>query len=125
MSPFLISIVIPAHNRPQLLLEAINSVTAQNYSNYEVVVIDDGSTPPISHSALKDALGDRLTLHRHDSAQGVPKAKNAGINVELIAVFDKPDQDTLEVFHRTPLKAFEQIKTKNIYEFLRDEIVEI
>jgi len=106
MSPFLISIVIPAHNRPQLLLEAINSVTAQNYSNYEVVVIDDGSTPPISHSALKDALGDRLTLHRHDSAQGVPKAKNAGINAaqgEVILLLDDDDllmPNSLEqIFH--------------------------
>lgn len=40
--------------------------------------------------------------------------KNAGINVELIAVFDRPDQDTIEVFKETPLKAFEQIKTTTI-----------
>lgn len=34
MPPLLISIVIPAHNRPQLLLEAIDSITAQTYPNY-------------------------------------------------------------------------------------------
>lgn len=42
------------------------------------------------------------------------EARNAGINVELIAVFDRPDQDTLNVFHQTPLKAFDQIKTTTI-----------
>ena len=42
------------------------------------------------------------------------EAKNAGINVELIAVFDRPDQETLAVFHQTSLKAFKQIKTTTI-----------
>jgi len=42
------------------------------------------------------------------------EAKNAGTNVELIAVFDRPDKDTWEVFHQTTLKAFEQIKTTTI-----------
>lgn len=60
----------------------------------------------------REALYLRPTLLSLDACAN--EAKNAGINVELIAVFDKPDQDTLEVFHRTPLKAFEEIKTTTI-----------
>lgn len=39
-----ISVVIPTHNRPQLLIRAVESVLAQTYSDYEIVIIDDGST---------------------------------------------------------------------------------
>jgi glycosyltransferase involved in cell wall biosynthesis len=39
------------------------------------------------------------------------EAKNAGINTELIAVFDRADQNTLDVFNQTDLKSFEKIKT--------------
>lgn len=38
----------------------------------------------------------------------------AGIKVELIAVFDRADQDTLAVFHKTPLSAFEKIKVTEV-----------
>ncbi len=40
----LISIVIPTYNRKEMLLRAINSVLAQNYDNYEILIIDDCST---------------------------------------------------------------------------------
>lgn len=60
----------------------------------------------------REALYLRPTLLSLDACAN--EAKNAGINVELIAVFDRPDQDTIEVFKETPLKAFEQIKTTTI-----------
>ena len=90
----LISIVIPAHNRPAFLLEAVHSIAKQTYSNFEVIVVDDGSVPPISQSALEEVLGQRVVLYRHDSAQGVPKAKNAGVNAahgEVILLLDDDD----------------------------------
>lgn len=106
MTHLLISIVIPAHNRPAFLLEAVGSIAAQTYSNYEVVVIDDGSTPPISRPALEEVLGAPVVLYRHDSAQGVPKAKNAGVKAargEIILLLDDDDllmPDSLErIFH--------------------------
>jgi glycosyltransferase involved in cell wall biosynthesis len=66
-----------------------------------------------------------VVLNMHREAYSLPptlfsldacasEAKNAGINVELICVFDRPDQDTLDVFHQTKLKAFERIKTTTI-----------
>jgi hypothetical protein len=102
----LISVVIPAHNRPALLLEALRSVAAQSYPDFEVVVIDDGSEPPISQAALTDVLGSRVVLHRHDSPQGVPKAKNAGVGAargEVILLLDDDDllvPDALESIYQ-------------------------
>ena len=90
----LISIVIPAHNRPAFLLEAVHSIAKQSYSNFEVIVVDDGSVPPISQSALEEVLGQRVVLYRHDSAHGVPKTKNAGVNAahgEVILLLDDDD----------------------------------
>lgn len=90
----LISVVIPAHNRPALLLEALRSAAAQSYSDFEVVVIDDGSEPPISQAVLTEVLGSRVVLHRHDTPQGVPKSKNAGVRAargEVILLLDDDD----------------------------------
>lgn len=39
-----ISVIIPTYNRAQFLREAIRSVKAQTYTNYELIVVDDGST---------------------------------------------------------------------------------
>ena len=90
----LISIVIPAFNRPELLLEAARSIAAQTSSNFEVVVIDNGSTPPISSAMLENVLGSRVRLHRYESPLGVPRAKNAGVRAargEVVLLLDDDD----------------------------------
>jgi glycosyltransferase involved in cell wall biosynthesis len=60
----------------------------------------------------REALYLRPTLLSLEAC--VMEASKAGINVELIAVFDRADGDTLAVFHQTPLTAFEQVKTTEI-----------
>lgn len=90
----LISIVIPAFNRPELLLEAARSIAAQTSPNFEVVVVDNGSTPPISAEMLERVLGDRVRLCRYESPLGVPRAKNAGVRAargEVILLLDDDD----------------------------------
>jgi glycosyltransferase involved in cell wall biosynthesis len=44
--PMKISVVIPAHNRPDFLKEAIQSIAEQTYTNWEAVIVDDGSNRP-------------------------------------------------------------------------------
>ena len=39
-----VSVIIPSFNRFEFLLEAINSVQRQDYSNFEIIIINDGST---------------------------------------------------------------------------------
>jgi glycosyltransferase involved in cell wall biosynthesis len=90
----LISVVIPTHNRAELLLEAVRSVAAQTHRDWEVVVIDDGSEPPVTASALVEAFGTRVRVLRHAAARGVPKAKNAGVLAargEIILLLDDDD----------------------------------
>ncbi|MEW5943851.1 MAG: glycosyltransferase family 2 protein [Pseudomonadota bacterium] len=90
----LVTVVIATYNRPELLLEALKSVAAQSYGNWEVVVVDDGSAPPVNLPAAEAALGNKIRLVRHDTPQGVPAAKNAGVrraSGELIFHLDDDD----------------------------------
>ena len=91
----LISVVVATLNRPAMLLEAIRSVAAQRYGEWEVVVVDDGSEPPVDANALAPILGNRFALLRHAITQGVPKAKNAGLRVASGEVILHLDDDDL------------------------------
>ena len=92
-----ISVVIPAHNRPDFLKEAIQSIAEQTYTNWEAVIVDDGSNPPLPVDQMKNLLGDKARYLRHERPLGVARAKNAGIAAatgEIIALLD--DDDLLE-----------------------------
>lgn len=90
-----VSVVVPTHNRPELLREALASIAAQTCTDWEVVVVDDGSTPPIDVAALEAIVGPRLRLVRHDQPRGVAAARNSGFAAalgELIAQVDDDDR---------------------------------
>ncbi len=87
-----LSIVIPTHNRPAMLLEAVESALCQTVQSLEVIVIDDGSEPPVVLNNISD---QRLRLHRNRVAGGVSAARNLGLSLatgEYIAYLDDDDQ---------------------------------
>lgn len=94
----LVSVVIPTLNRPHYLAEALASLVAQGSRQWEAVVVDDGSDPPVDRQWLERQLGDgEFQLIRHPVPRGVAAAKNAGAAAargELITFLD--DDDWLE-----------------------------
>lgn len=88
-----ISVVIPVHNRPALLSQALHSVASQTLDPLEVVVVDDGSSPPVDDS-IKD-LCPGITIIRNEKNAGVASARNRGIKCtsgEWIALLDSDDE---------------------------------
>ncbi len=87
----LVSVIIPVYNGERYLAEAIDSVFAQDYHPFEIIVVDDGSV---------DDTADIAKLYKDDvryiyqSNQGHAAAKNTGISVaegEFIAFLDADD----------------------------------
>lgn len=60
----------------------------------------------------REALYLRPTLYSLEAC--AREASKAGIKVELVAVFDRPDQDTLDVFNQTQLHAFDRIRSIHV-----------
>ncbi len=89
----LVSIIIPTYNRGALLLEAIDSILAQTYKNYEIIVVDDGSTENIEGMLEKYSGIIRYVRIPHSGHPSV--GRNTGISIargEFIAFLDSDDR---------------------------------
>ena len=89
-----ISVVIPTYNRKALTVEAVRSVLAQTHEDFEVIVVDDGSTDG-TQEAIQEAFGDepRLRYVRKENG-GTASARNRGTREargRLIAFLDSDD----------------------------------
>lgn len=86
-----VSIVIPAYNAGQYLEETLKSVLASSYDDYEIVVVDDGSTD--NTAAVAAAMGPKVRLIRQAN-QGMSRSRNNAIDSsqsEFIALLDSDD----------------------------------
>ena len=87
----LVSVIIPTFNRGWILKEAIDSVLAQDYKDFELIVVDDGSTD--NTRDILDSYGPNLVVLRQVN-KGVSAARNRGIAAadgQLIAFLDSDD----------------------------------
>lgn len=92
----LVSVVIPTHNRADLLPRAIESVLNQTYSNFEIIVVSDGSTDN-TEEVVKKYLGKdtRIKFISYSPARGGNVARNTGIDAsegEYVAFLDDDDE---------------------------------
>jgi glycosyltransferase involved in cell wall biosynthesis len=72
-----ISVIIPTYNRSILVKEAVESVLAQTFKDFEVVVVDDGSTDG-TRSVIK-AVDDAKVKYYYKENGGVSTARNLGL----------------------------------------------
>ena len=73
-----VTVIIPTHNRRQLLARTLHSVLAQEDVGLQVVVVDDGGADD-TPSLVQGLDDDRVRLVRHPEARGVSAARNSGI----------------------------------------------
>lgn len=91
MSKPMVSVVIPTYNRAHCINEAIDSVLAQSFDNYEMVVVDDGSSDSTAE-VLRSYESFAKVLRQTNG--GVSAARNTGIRAsigEWIAFLDSDD----------------------------------
>jgi glycosyltransferase involved in cell wall biosynthesis len=86
-----VSVVIPAYNAARWIAETLDSVLAQTFRNFEVIVVDDGSTDQTSEVVA--GYGDRIHYLRKENG-GEGSARNVGIRAargSYIAFLDADD----------------------------------
>ena len=88
-----ISVILPVHNRADVLARAIESVLAQTSPAFELIVVDDGSTDQ-SVAVAKRFADDRVRVIELGENRGGNAARNAGVRAArapLIAFLDSDD----------------------------------
>lgn len=90
----MITVIIPAHNRERTIGYCLQSVHAQTYSDFEIVVVDDGSQDETAKKVL-EFNDSRIRLLRHNTSKGAQAARNTGIRAahgKWIAFLDSDDE---------------------------------
>jgi glycosyltransferase involved in cell wall biosynthesis len=92
-----VSVIIPTHNREEMLHRAVDSVLRQNYEDFELIIVSDGSTDNTEH--IVEAFNDpRITLLKHKTSRGASAARNTGMRIakgKYIAFLDDDDEWTV------------------------------
>lgn len=74
----LISVILPVHNGSAFIEQSINSILNQTYQNFELIIIDDGSTDN-TNMILSQFTDNRIRLFKNKSRIGISKSLNYGI----------------------------------------------
>lgn len=105
------SIIIPLYNRPQEIDELLHTLTQQTYSQFEVLVIEDGST--FDAKIIVDSYTDRLDIRyffKENGGQGF--ARNYGFEQakgDYFVVFDSDCLIPIDYLEIVKNNLFEQI----------------
>lgn len=90
-----VSIITPAYNSALYLEESVNSVLAQTFTNWEMIIVDDCSTDSTYHLALSLAEKDsRIKVFQNEKNSGVAVTRNRALDEatgEYIAFLDSDD----------------------------------
>lgn len=89
-----VSVVIPIYNRPQCVAGLVATLQAQTLTDWEAIIVDDGSSVDIAGALAPYRDDQRFRLHRLPVNQGVSAARNAGMDRasgRYIAFLDSDD----------------------------------
>ncbi|MBR2409079.1 MAG: glycosyltransferase family 2 protein [Lachnospiraceae bacterium] len=90
----LVSVIVPAYNAEEYIASAIESVLKQTYTNWEMVIVDDGSKDATGEIIAKYLTDSRIIYHRLDKNSGVAVAMNTAIELShgsVLAFLDADD----------------------------------
>ena len=91
MAGHAISVLIPVYNRTADLADLLSDLNRQDCRDFEVIVVDDGSTPPVSESISKESFAYPLRILRNERNRGIGYSRNRAVEAacgELIVWID-------------------------------------
>ena len=94
MSDKLISIIVPIYNKEKYISKCLDSILQQDYYNFEIIIIDDGSTDNSSHIVKDYCSKNKNIKYYFQTNQGVSAARNKGLDLvsgEYIIFIDADD----------------------------------
>lgn len=89
-----VTVVTPTYKRPELLLEALRSLQAQTFTDYEALVVNDHPPTADAVAAVVAGFDDRFRVIQHEQNKGLPGARNSALREaqgEIIALLDDDD----------------------------------
>ncbi len=89
-----VSVIIPTYNRADLILEAIESVTAQTFKDYEIIIVDDGSTDSTA-AVLEQLINSGTINYVYQNNQGESAARNHAMRLAQGQYYAFLDSDDL------------------------------
>ena len=104
----LISVIVPVYNRSNVIARTISSVLAQTYQNFELIIIDDGSTDDLDKEISKFS-DKRILFLKLSKNKGVAAARNFGIsnsNGQAIVFLDSDDELYPEYIYKMTEKLY-------------------
>ncbi len=105
-----ISIIVPVYNVEKYLKKCIDSILNQSFQNFELILVDDGSTDSSGEICDEYALKDRRVLVIHKENGGLSSARNEGIKASSAEYVGFVDSDDYISF--------------SMYEFLYNNLIE-
>ena len=124
-----ISIVIPVYNVEQYIKSCVNSILAQTYADWELILIDDGSSDSSGYICDSFAIIDERIKCIHKQNGGVTEARRSGWEIstgEWITFVDEDDtlpNNSLEVLYNETIKTETDIV--EAYHYIRHELPQI
>lgn len=97
-----LSIIIPVYQSKKYIERCINSVLSQSYSDFEMILVDDGSTDGSAEICDEAARRDSRIMVIHRNNGGLSTARNTGIegaSGEYITFIDSDDEINPDTFH--------------------------
>jgi GT2 family glycosyltransferase/radical SAM superfamily enzyme YgiQ (UPF0313 family) len=101
----LVSVIVPTHNRPDMLKDTIQSILDQTFQNFEIIVVNDAGQD--ASSVVQAFNSPKIFYLSHETNKGLAAARNTGIRAakgKYIAYLD--DDDVYYVNHLEVLVTF-------------------
>ncbi|RZL15379.1 MAG: glycosyltransferase [Pedobacter sp.] len=103
-SALLVSIIIPSYNYGHFISETLNCLKQQHYSNWEAIVVDDGSTDNTAAVVQQFAEADARIKYFFQENKGLPAARNTGISYAEGKYIQFLDADDLVSEHKLTIQ---------------------